>query len=292
MADDPETLFNAVESKSERLLTPCGDGHMVWRRWGSGARTVVLQHGGHGAWSHWFRNVEPLAERYSVLVPDLPGCGESDDPPEPYDGHSLADIVVAGLNQLIPAGSPPFHIVGFSFGGVLGGPVGARVNDRLASLTMVGSAGLGLPRTERPPMTSWRRLTDEDDILAAHRHNLGALMFGDPASIDPMSLFIQNRNTRVCRLRSPQVSRTSILRDSLAAITAPLNGIWGERDVVVRDQLDQVKAILRELHPEVILETLPGAGHWAAYEAADQFNPLLLDILARREAAAGEAAAG
>ena len=282
---DEQTVaqYRAVEALSERLTTPCGDGHMVWRRWGDGPRTVVLQHGGHGTWSHWFRNIPVLAERYTVLAADLPGCGESDNPPEPYDGHSLADIVVAGLDRLVDASSPPMHLVGFSFGGVLGGPVAARLGGRLASLTLVGSAGLGLPRPERTGMKSWRRLTDEAEILAAHRQNLSVLMFNNPETIDAMSLYLQNRNTRACRLRSTDVSRTSILRDSLVNISAGLNGIWGERDIVVDGYLEKAETLLRGLHPELAFAVIPDAGHWVAYEAADRFNAILLKMLTARE---------
>jgi 2-hydroxy-6-oxonona-2,4-dienedioate hydrolase len=282
---DEQTVqrYRAVESLSERLTTPCGHGHMVWRRWGSGPRTIVLQHGGHGTWSHWFRNIPALAERYTVLAADLPGCGESDNPPEPYDGHSLADIVVAGLDRLVDSSSPPMHLVGFSFGGVLGGPVAARLGQKLASLTLVGSAGLGLPRPERHGMKSWRRLTDNTEILSAHRQNLGVLMFANPSTIDDMSLYLQNRNTRACRLRSTNVSRTSILRDSLMDISAGLNGIWGERDIVVEGYLKNAEKLLRGMHPELAFEAIPDAGHWVAYEAADHFNATLLKMLSARE---------
>ena len=95
MSANPEAIVNDLDAKAERLLTPCGDGHMVWRRWGSGPRCVVLFHGGHGAWSHWIRNIPALAERYTVIAADAPGCGDSSSPPEPYDGDSLADIMAS-----------------------------------------------------------------------------------------------------------------------------------------------------------------------------------------------------
>jgi pimeloyl-ACP methyl ester carboxylesterase len=44
-----------------------------------GAGPTLLLHGGTGSWTHWVRNIEPLARQFSVVVPDLPGMGESLD---------------------------------------------------------------------------------------------------------------------------------------------------------------------------------------------------------------------
>lgn len=281
----PEAIVNDLDRKAERLTTPCGDGRMVWRRWGTGARYVVLLHGGHGAWSHWIRNIPQLAERYTVLAADAPGCGDSASPPMPFDGDSLADIVVAGLNEIVPAGALPYHLVGFSFGGVLSGPVAFRLGKRLASHTLVGAGGLGLvPRVPRENFKGWRKLTDPAEIMAAHRHNLGVMMIHDPARIDDLALYLQNRNTRNSRLDSPSVGRTGILRRVLPQIVAPLNGIWGEFDVAANGQMDACREILLDGHPELDFRCIPGAGHWVQFEAADRFNAALLDMLAAREA--------
>ena len=29
-------IVQALDAKAERFQTPCGDGHMLWRRWGEG----------------------------------------------------------------------------------------------------------------------------------------------------------------------------------------------------------------------------------------------------------------
>ena len=55
-------LVEGIAAEADRIETPCGDGMMVWRRWGSGPPLVLL-HGGYGSWMHWVRNVLPLARR-------------------------------------------------------------------------------------------------------------------------------------------------------------------------------------------------------------------------------------
>nr|MCH9675027.1 alpha/beta fold hydrolase [Gammaproteobacteria bacterium] len=111
------SLLRDLDDAATKVSTPCGDGEMVWRRWGDrDAPVVVLIHGGAGAWSHWVRNIEPLTEHFQVISPDLPGLGESSSPPTPYSPESIADIAAQGLEGVVNGGA--FSIVGFSFGGI------------------------------------------------------------------------------------------------------------------------------------------------------------------------------
>ena len=125
-----------IEAQSRRVETPCGDGSLVWRVWGSGPPLVLL-HGGYGSWMHWVRNVIPLSRRFTVIACDMPGLGESATPPEPSTADGLAAIVVRGLDIVLPKGVAP-HLAGFSFGGVIGGVVAAQLGDRLKAFTVVG----------------------------------------------------------------------------------------------------------------------------------------------------------
>ena len=177
-------LQGRLERAARRHETPCSDGHMVWREWGAG-RTVLLLHGSFGAWTHWLRNIEALSTHFRVLACDLPGMGESALPPMPFDAGSLADILTAGLEELAP---DPFHMVGFSFGGIVGGHVAVRTLPRVLSYTAIGSNALGLPMAARAPLRKPDRGMGEAEILELHRHNLGLQMFGDAARIDAVAL--------------------------------------------------------------------------------------------------------
>jgi len=291
-AGDPAALVAAVAAAGERLTTPSGDGRMVWHRWrppgaaaDGAAGTLVLLHGGYGSWTHWLRNIPALSARYTVLAPDLPGLGDSDPAPGPYDGWSLARILADGLARLVP---PPgrYHLAGFSFGGVLSGPLATLEGERVRSLTLVGSGGLGLIR--RPiEMTAWRTLATAEERAAAHRHNLATLMLADPARIDALAIHLQGENARRGRTKSRPISLSTILSDALPRIAAPLNGIWGERDATAWPHLAEREALLRLSHPELAFHVVPGAGHWVQYEAPDAFDAALLALLARRETEKG-----
>jgi pimeloyl-ACP methyl ester carboxylesterase len=267
--------FAELERTAERLTTPCGAGSLVWRRWGSGP-AVVLLHGGYGSWTHWIRNIPGLAASYTVLAADLPGLGDSDPAPEPYDGHSLARIVAEGIDLLVPG---RYHLTGFSFGGLLGTLIAGADGTRVRSLTLVGAGG-NVPGQAPVELVSWRRLPDTDAQLAAHRENLGRLMFADPALRDEQAVRLQVANASRARTSSRPISRTSLLADTLPSVTAPVSAVFGERDATSRPTTAARIERLRALRPGITVHVVPGAGHWVQYEAAEQFDDLLHGILA------------
>jgi 2-hydroxy-6-oxonona-2,4-dienedioate hydrolase len=263
----------ALDAASRKILTPCGDGTMVWRCWGDGP-PVVLLHGGYGSWTHWIRNIAALAERRSVLAPDLPGLGESAMPPEPYTAESLAAIVATGL-EIVAADRPPPALIGFSFGAILGGHVAAHPDARIASLTLIGAGGFGPPQ---PPMSDLKRTRPgmtEAELAQLQKDNLAVLMFADPARVDDLAIRLQIGNTARARIRSRPIAWTDTLRRVLPRITAPVDAIWGAHDVTALPYLAERIAMLRAAQPEADVEILPDVGHWVLYEAADRFNALL-----------------
>ncbi|MGH7088126.1 MAG: alpha/beta fold hydrolase [Stellaceae bacterium] len=268
-------FVNRVAAEATRLETPCGDGLMVWRRWGSGPPLVLL-HGGYGAWTHWIRNALPLARHFTVLAPDLPGLGESATPPGPHTAEGLAQIILVGLDQALPQ-KTPLHLAGFSFGGVLGGHVAAMLGHRLTGFTIVGSNGLGLVRQP----TDLRRVSENPSLperLAVARHNLAALMIADPGQIDDLAVHVQAANAPRARVRSRRFSRADTLARALPRVGVPIAGIWGERDATAYPHLDERARVLREMQPKARFEVVAGAGHWVQYEAAERFNALLAQI--------------
>jgi len=273
----PAAIEAHVQGLARRAETPCGGGSLAWHIWGEGPPLVLL-HGGYGSWSHWIRNVLPLARDRQVLAVDLPGLGASATPPDPDDAEGMADIIAAGIRQLLPAGSV-VDLVGFSFGGVMGGPVALRLDARLRRFVIIGANGLGLPRAQLAPMGSWRRLPDRAARLAVHRRTLEVLMFGDPARIDPLAMHLQERNAEAGRVRSPEISRTDILRRSLPPLRGRLAAIWGEHDNVGRGAIEARRDVLRAADPAIPFHVIPRAGHWVSYEAAEAFNALLPELL-------------
>lgn len=274
ISEETKAFVTRVAAAARRVETPCGDGSLVWRVWGSGPPLVLL-HGGYGSWTHWIRNVPVLSQKLTVIAPDLPGLGESATPPEPWSADGLAAIIVAGLDSVLPAGERP-HLAGFSFGGVIGGVVAAQLGDRLKAFTVVGSNGLGL---ERSPTPLERVAPDagEEQEFATHRYNLNQLMIHNPDKIDELALWLQKTNHARARMRSRRFSRSGALVEALPKITARLDGIWGERDATAYPHVEERKRILQSVQPTARFTVVPGAGHWVQFEEADAFNRIITE---------------
>ena len=114
------------------------DARGVRLRWfeGGSGPTVALVHGYGGAASNWVLVAPRLAERYRVIVPDLPGHGGSSPlpgPPERVDPYSER---LAGLLD------GPAVVVGHSFGAVVALRLAARRPELVRGLVLAGAAGI------------------------------------------------------------------------------------------------------------------------------------------------------
>jgi pimeloyl-ACP methyl ester carboxylesterase len=276
----PASVVSQIELRGRRIETPCGDGAVVWRLWGSGAPLVLL-HGGYGSWTHWLRNVETLSDAYTVIVPDLPGLGDSATPPQPHTAEGLAAILAHGLDEIVPAPTQ-IALAGFSFGSVMGGHVAAQMGKRIACFLMIGAAGLGLPR---PPRADLRRVEpgmSPDQITAIQRGNLAKLMFGDARRIDALAVYLQNDNTRRARLDSRPIAFTDTLIHTLPRAAARLGAIWGENDATCVPYIEQKFGVLRGIQPSAYCDIVGDAGHWVQWEQQAAFETRLRDFIAGR----------
>lgn len=275
--DEPHAELRAIAAAAHRTETPCGDGTLVWRAWGKG-RPLVLLHGGSGSWRHWLRNIPALATDRRVICPDLPGLGDSDMPPTPASPETIAPILAEGLRIILPD-DPGYDLAGFSFGALCSGHLAAFDPERCLSLTVIGAGALGFERSPTE-LVKVRHLegTDRDE---ANRHNLAALMFADATRIDDVALAMQDLHTRRARFKSRGWANTDSLKQAIARGRAPLAAIYGELDAIARPNVSLRLDLIRGLRPGATAESIPGAGHWVSYEAAEPFNAALRRVLER-----------
>ncbi|MCA0421863.1 MAG: alpha/beta hydrolase [Proteobacteria bacterium] len=248
-------------------------GSLAWRVGGIGP-PVVLVHGGSGSWTHWIRNIPALGESHQILLPDMPGFGESEGLPLSDSLDPLAGALLDGLRTLI--GERSFHLVGFSFGGLVAARMALLARPHVHRLVLVGASGFGLPTSLRLPLKSWRGLAPSEQ-LAIHAHNLHVLMLA--GGVDDDAIQLQAANAQRARLNSRPWSNRPILRHTLGELSLPLGAIWGGCDAILQDDLDRRIAVLRKCDPACPVEIIEGAGHWVAYEAPDRFAAALLPML-------------
>ena len=119
----------------------CGDAALRVRHGGSGP-PVVLLHGHPRTHATWHRVAALLADRYTVVCPDLRGYGGSTAPPD-AENHAqaskraMAGDVAALMDEL---GHERFAIVGHDRGGYVAFRAATDHPERIAALTTTGHA--------------------------------------------------------------------------------------------------------------------------------------------------------
>jgi 2-hydroxy-6-oxonona-2,4-dienedioate hydrolase len=267
-----------------RLHTTCDGSRTVWHAWGQPSQpAVVLLHGGSGSWTHWVRNIAPLqAAGWRVLVPDLPGFGDSDLPPGCTDVDALPAHLHAGLQQLKALGAcgNQVRVVGFSFGGMAGALWLAAHPQDAEQLVLVGAPGLGMATAQRVPLKGWRHLPTAEAQNQVHRHNLMALMLESITALDDLALSLHAANVQRDRMPRRRLSSTDIVARTLPQLQVPVSAIFGEHDALYRGCLSELQAATpRMAQTWGQWHTVAGAGHWVQFEAAPAFDRALQRVL-------------
>ena len=129
---------------THRIDTPIGK---MFARTGGNGPPLLLLHGYPQTHVMWHRVAPAMAQRFTLVIPDLPGYGGSASPPgdadhAPYDKRSMARLMVAVMHAL---GHERFFLAGHDRGGrvayrlALDHP--SRVT-RLATLDIVPTADM------------------------------------------------------------------------------------------------------------------------------------------------------
>lgn len=254
---------------------------------GAGPAVVLLHGGGPGASgvSNYSANIDALAQRFRVLVPDLPGYGQSTkdiDQADPFG--SLADAVRGLLDTL---DIEKAHLVGNSYGGSAALRLALDTPGRVDRLVLMGPGGIGTTRALPTPglnrLLSYypnpSRAKIEDFIRNYLVHD-GASVPAHliearyEASIDPEVVANPplRRPGSLTTLWRMDLTRDPRLR-RLATRTLVL---WGVNDKVNRPAGGPRLATTM---PNCDLYLVSGTGHWVQWERAELFNRVVTEFL-------------
>lgn len=87
---------------------------IAYDRCGTGEELLVIFHG-WGCNKEMFSGVaNHLAKKYTVIACDMPGCGESPEPPRPFSVDDYADLFIKFIDFL---GFKSVSLIGHSYGG-------------------------------------------------------------------------------------------------------------------------------------------------------------------------------
>lgn len=271
-AENARVLLDALDAKASHRRVVVAGAALYWREWGQG-QPLVLLHGGHGSWMHWTRNIDSLAQHFRVLVPDLPGFGDSDDLTMPVHDPRRLDALLAALEQSLEVLAPDerLRLAGFSFGGAVAGLLATRM-ERIDRLVLLGTGGHGGTRRDRVLLQNWR-VDDAAERSQALRQNLEAFMFSSAEAVDALALLIHRESCEATRFRSKALSRGALLPTALQAYRKPILLVWGETDVTAVPM--EAAECLQQGRSERDWTIVPCAGHWVQYESAAATNTLM-----------------
>jgi pimeloyl-ACP methyl ester carboxylesterase len=273
-------------------------GHRVsFRRSGSGP-ALVLIHGITGSSRTWDEVIPPLAERHTVIAPDLLGHGES---AKPRGDYSLGAYASGIRDLLIALDVDRATVVGHSLGGGVAMQFAYQFPERVDRLVLVSSGGLGeevhmllraatLPAAEyvlpllcaeplRNAGASVARLLGRAGLRPNRDLEEMARGFASLGDMEARQAFVHTVRA-IMDISGQRVSA----RDRLyLAATVPSLLIWGERD-----------RMIPVAHGRAAHEAMPGsrcivyedAGHFPHLDHPWRFASDLLEFVGATPAAA------
>ena len=101
---------------------------------GGEGEPLVLLHGWGSTWYMWRKVMPALAERYTVIAPDLPGLGDSEVPAGGFDKATTAERIRALVEEL---GYSEIHLVGHDIGLMVAYAYAAAHPDEVLKLALI-----------------------------------------------------------------------------------------------------------------------------------------------------------
>jgi pimeloyl-ACP methyl ester carboxylesterase len=272
-------------------------GHRVIYRTAGSGPPVVLIHGMVNSSRHWEQVALELAERYTVIAPDLIGHGDS---AAVRGDYSLGAHAASIRDLLAVIGIDRATIVGHSLGGGVAMQFFYQFPQRTERLVLVSSGGLG---HEVSPLLRSAALPGMNGLLAlvAHRRILDAMWaFGGwlRGRGHGKGVYVQ-AIVRALRPLEQPAARAAFLHTLRAVIdvhgqrvsardrlyllgSMPTLVVWGERDNTI--PLEHGRA-LHEAVPHSRFETLASAAHFPHLEDPGGLARVLREFIQSTEPA-------
>jgi pimeloyl-ACP methyl ester carboxylesterase len=292
-----------IVSSDESRRTPVKRGattidgdRLVYRVAGEGP-VLLLVHGMAGSSLTWRHVMPPLAERFTVLAPDLLGQGESDKPRGEYSIGVHANTLRDLLDAL---GYERATVIGQSLGGAVALQFVDQFPERCERLVLVDSGGFGrevtfylrmltVPGFESVfPLFCSPRLRSAGELVARWLGRVGARSTPAGQEIWRSYASLADADSRRAFLRSLR-DVIDLSGQSASAVgrlpriaRLPTLICWGAQDpfIPVRHAAAAHDAI-----PGSRLEIFEGVGHYPHCEAPERFVAVLLDFIASTEPA-------
>ena len=243
---------------------------IAYRRAGTGPALVLL-HGAFGFDSRtWQRQIEDLADAFTVVAWDAPGCGQSSDPLPGFSAGDYADCLAGLINAL---GLRRPHLLGLSFGAVLALEFYRRY-PTIPRTLVLASAYAGWAGSLPPEVVEQRKqhvahALNFSPAAWAAEWSPGMVSDRAPAAVVD-DIVASLAAFRPAGQRAMFAAFAELdLRAVLPSIGVPTLLLYGDQDV--RSPTRAGEALHASI-PGSHLVVLPGVGHVSNMEAPERFN--------------------
>lgn len=237
------------------------DGLQVVYLEGGRGEPLVLLHGFGGNKDNFTRVARHLTPKYRVIVPDLPGFGESSHPQEAsYTYAEQAKHVHDFLQALHTQG--PVHLGGNSMGGAVALSYATHYRDEVASLWLLDPAGV-----PEAPASELRKQIEgggRNPLLVTNEEEFAQMLafaMSDPPFIPRAVKDVMAQE----RIRNQALEKKIFWQIAPESLTADLKGlatpaliVWGAEDRLIHVGTAEM---LHGLLPRSQVVVMPHVGH-------------------------------
>ncbi len=259
---------------------------------------VVLLHGWPQTWYQWRKIIPALAERYTVLAPDMRGLGDSSKPAGGYDKRTIADDIYKLVHYL---GWERIFLVGHDWGGPVAYAYACAHPEEVRRLVILDVMIPGAGLEEIPQMSrrgglwhiSFHSVRDLPEALIAGKECIYLSWFYRTAAYNPAAISEEDINEYVRCYSAPGGLRAGFeyyralwddvdhnKENAKTKLKMPVLALGGEQSFGIRT-LTSMQALAENVQGGVVER----CGHWIAEERPDFLVEKLLAFFAEEQGA-------
>lgn len=267
----------ALAAHVEKHSVSVGDSTWSYYAGGDGPQ-IVLLHGFGADKTAWLEVAQRLSPHFHVLIPDLPGWGESTIG---AGGDYSIEAQAARLDAFLQVlRAQDFLLVGHGTGGAVAAVYAAEHPERVRELALLDAYGLKTTHNAFSSAATAEKLFTYDDRAGLARAN--EVLFAQAPDLHGRLADVRierNRRDRafiesaLATLRQP--AQQLAVQSRLSKLTMPVLGLWCHDDPVIdRSALDSLRNGLSQAST-ISTSTLNGCRHMPMLEKPEETAQIL-----------------